>query len=222
MIYFEKTQPAPVCLATEKVKVSGTYNCGTVLKTLRTDFKNKCYICEYKDIPSINIEHFIPHEGDINKKFDWNNLFYACSHCNNIKLARYKNIINCCDPTSQISERLNYIFDPFPHESVIIEPLDSNADTIETAKLLGEVYEGTTKMKILESSNIRAKILDEVIEFQTLLRDYIKADDNQMLKDQLLPKIVGHLMKSSNFTAIKRCKILKNPNLKNEFFKYFD
>lgn len=222
MVYFEKTQPAPNCLATEKAKARGTYNCGLVLNTLKNDFKNKCYICENKDIPSINIEHFIPHEGDINKKFDWDNLFYACAHCNNIKLAKYKNIINCCDSTARINERLNYIFDPFPHESVIVIPLDNETDTIETAKLLSEVYEGTTQMKVLESSNIRNKILDEVIDFQTLIRDYIKADDNQMLKDQLLPKIVGHLMRSSNFTAIKRSKIIKNLKLKNEFFKYFD
>lgn len=222
MVYFEKSQPAPECLTSEKSKVSGTYNCGNVLLTLKNDFKNKCYICECKNLTAINIEHFIPHKGNIDLKFDWNNLFYACSHCNNIKLAKYKNIINCCDPNSNIEQRLKYNFEGFPFESVTVEALDTDAATIETAQLLNEIYQGTTKMKVIESSNLRDKILDEVIEFKILLRDYYKADDNELLKDQLLPKIAGHLMKSSNFTAIKRSKILNNENLKKDFEKYFD
>ena len=222
MVFFEKSQPAPLCLETEKLKASGTYNCGEVLERLKTDFKNKCYICENKGITSINIEHFIPHEVHVGLKFDWNNLFYACAHCNNIKLAKYKNIINCCDPDSKVNERLRYDFVPFPYEHVSIQPLDLEKDTIETAKLLNEVYQGTTKMKTIESSNLRDKVLDEVIEFQTLLRDYFKADDNEMLKEQILPKIVGHLMKSSHFTAIKRDKILNNDKLKTQFSQYFD
>lgn len=222
MVYFEKSQPAPICLANEKLKSSGAYNCGDVLATLKIDFKNKCYICENKDLVSINIEHFIPHKGDVNLKFDWNNLFYACAHCNNIKLAKYDKIINCCDSAANVEGRLKYTFDPFPHESVFVEALDGDEETIQTAQLLNEVYEGTTTMKILESSNLRNKVLDEVLEFQTLIRDYIKADDNELLKDQLLPKIVGHVKKSSNFTAIKRAKITKNQFLNNLFSQYFD
>jgi len=222
MVYFEKSQPAPECLEIEKLKVSGTYNCRNVLFRLQSDFKNKCYICENKGLTSINIEHFVPHKGNVDLKFDWNNLFFACSHCNNIKLAKYENIINCCDPISLINERLRYNFDAFPFESVHVEPLDQNADTIETANLLNEVYEGTTIMKTLESANLRDKILDEVIDFQVLIRDYVQAKDNLMLRSNLLPKIVGHVLKSGYFTAIKREKILKNEFLKNEFIQYFD
>ena len=32
MIYLPKSQPAPICLAEEKKKASGNYNCGDVLK----------------------------------------------------------------------------------------------------------------------------------------------------------------------------------------------
>ena len=69
MLFFAKSQPA------------GDYKCGDVLELLKNDFKNKCYICECKEsLISRNTEHFIPHKGDKNLKFDWNNLFWSCSH----------------------------------------------------------------------------------------------------------------------------------------------
>lgn len=75
MVYIEKSQPAPKCLDKEKNKANGDYRCASVLDRIKNDFRNKCYICEYKEPVSINIEHFRPHKGDKNLKFDWNNLF---------------------------------------------------------------------------------------------------------------------------------------------------
>lgn len=51
MIYLPKSQPDPTCLAVEKLKTSGTYNCEGVLELLKFDFKNKCYkfICRKPD-----------------------------------------------------------------------------------------------------------------------------------------------------------------------------
>jgi len=80
MIYFEKSQPAPECLEKEKSKKSGNYKCAGVLKRLKDDFKNKCYICESKAPTTINVEHFKSHQGDSDLKFDWNNLFWSCGH----------------------------------------------------------------------------------------------------------------------------------------------
>ena len=65
MIYIEKSQPAPKCLETKKNKTNGDYKCGNVLERIKNDFNNKCYICEYKEPETINIEHFRPHKGDI-------------------------------------------------------------------------------------------------------------------------------------------------------------
>ncbi|MCP5046806.1 MAG: HNH endonuclease, partial [bacterium] len=69
-----------------------------VLERVKRDFKNKCYICEYKEPPSINIEHFLPHRGDKDLKFDWDNLFWSCAHCNNTKGDKFDNILNCTNP----------------------------------------------------------------------------------------------------------------------------
>ncbi len=70
MTYIEKSQPAPKCLETKKNKTNGDYKCGNVLERIKNDFNNKCYICEYKEPETINIEHFRPHKGDIHLKFD--------------------------------------------------------------------------------------------------------------------------------------------------------
>ncbi len=44
MVFFEKSQPAPACLETEKAKANGDYKCDVTLNRIKEDFKNKCYI----------------------------------------------------------------------------------------------------------------------------------------------------------------------------------
>ena len=88
MINIVKSQPSPECLSIEAQKKNGDYKCGEVLSRIKNDFYNKCYICETQAPTTINVEHFRPHKGNVSLKFDWNNLFYACGHCNNTKLAK--------------------------------------------------------------------------------------------------------------------------------------
>lgn len=37
------------------------------------------------------------HKGNLDLKFDWDNLFLSCKHCNNTKGDRFDNILNCMD-----------------------------------------------------------------------------------------------------------------------------
>lgn len=229
MIYFEKSQPAPECLAKEKLKeenkekglrkTGGKYDCGCVLERLKKDFKNKCYICESKAPTTINIEHFKPHkEKDINLKFDWNNLFWACGHCNNTKLAQFDDILNCTDLNDDIENALKYDVKPFPHESVRIEALNNDSRTEKTRALLLAVFNGTTTQnKIFSSSNLREKLLKEIRDYQGHLCDYyddtISAED----KNHALKNIKSHLNAASAFTAFKRQVIKDNDMLFADF-----
>jgi uncharacterized protein (TIGR02646 family) len=222
MLYFEKSQPAPHCLEIEKAKANGDYKCENVLERLKNDFKNKCYICEYKEPTAINVEHFRPHKGDVDLKFDWNNLFWSCSHCNNTKLANYQNILNCTKNTDDVENKLKYIFKPFPYEQVQIIELDSSPETIMTRDLLLAVYNGTTKLKTIESANLRNKLLEGIMDFQKYLCEYFRDTNSQEDKEYFLIKIRGHINRGSSFTAFKRWIILENETLKNEFEKYFD
>lgn len=220
MVYMEKSQPAPGCLVVEKQKADGDYKCGDVLERLWTDFHNKCYICEEKAPSSINVEHFIPHKDDLDLKFDWNNLFFSCGHCNNTKLAKYDNILNCTDKADSISTRLAFLLNPWPKETVKIDALDSDEKTVATKELLEAVYNGTTKLKILESSNIRNKLLKERDGFEECIKKYqiegLADDEKEYYRNQ----IISHLHPSSAFTAFKR-EIVKNHSfLWEEFGKY--
>ena len=220
MVYFRKSQPSPDCLENEKGKENGDYKCDNVLELIKNDFKNKCYICEYKEPESINVEHFIPHEGDKNLKFDWNNLFWSCNHCNNTKLNNFKNILNCTIEDDKVSDDLKYIFKPYPFERVEIETVVNNERTRETRKLLLAVYNGTTTLKKIEASNLRNKLLDEVCEFQQLLIDYFKDTNDDDDVEYYKRKIKGHLKTGSNFTAFKNWIVKENEDLLEEFHEY--
>ncbi len=222
MVHLIKSQPAPACLETEKLKANGDCKCGNVLERIKTDFKNKCYICEYKEPESINVEHFIPHEGDKDLKFDWNNLFLSCSHCNNTKLNKYKNILNCTVEADNVDTDLKYIIKPFPFERVEIETVVDDARTKTTKNLLLVVYNGKTKLKKIEAANLRNKLLYEIRQFQQALVDYFEDTNNEEDREHYLRKIRGHLNRGSNFTAFKRCIVRENARLRDEFEQYFE
>lgn len=217
MIFFEKTQPGPQCLKEEAKKKAGDYKCGNVLEMLKADFANKCYICEAKEPVSINVEHFRPHKGDIQLKFDWNNLFWSCAHCNNIKSDRFDDILNCTDPGDDVETGLKYAFKPFPHEKVEIEAVGTDEQTLNTRDLLLGVYNGTTKLKQLESWNLREKLLDEIMRFQKSLVNYFLDTNDDDDRKMYLREIKGHLHKASSFTAFKRWIVRGNDRLFSEF-----
>jgi hypothetical protein len=216
MVFFEKSQPAPACLEKEKLKKSGTYRCDAVVEQLKEDFKNKCYICEQKAPTSINVEHFESHRGNRDKMFDWNNLFYVCTHCNNTKGDAFDGILNCTIETDQVDSVLKYRLDPFPKERVEIIALSNEPKTFRTKDLLLAVYNGTTAQKKLEANNLRVLLTTEIKHFNDLLARYKKTED-EAKKMRLKTKIEKHLDNDSPFTAFKRTIIQEDDILKVVF-----
>lgn len=223
MVYFEKSQPAPSCLAVEKAKKSGTYRCEGVATTLQADFKNKCYLCEQKGPTSINIEHFIPHRDDIHLKFDWSNLFFSCYHCNNTKGSQqiFDQILNCTNSSDQVDISLKYEFQATPKEQVMISALADSNKAKNSAQLLMNIYNGNTEIKQLESGNIRALLRQEIRRFQDFLLEYESLPHDDQRKPQKRIKIIRQLQNDSAFTAFKRWIILDNQKLSNEFISEF-
>lgn len=220
MLFFEKSQPAPECLEQEKKKENGNYKCGDVLERLKQDFKNKCYICECSKPHSINVEHFRPHRGDKELKFAWSNLFWACAHCNNIKLDKFDDILDCTNIDDKIEKRLKYDFKPFPFEKVKIEALDNDSTTISTKNLVEAVFNGTTTLKTMESANIRDALLREIQDFQFYVTEYFKETCDVTDKEFYQRKIKGHLSAASSFVSFKRWIIRENEFLRQEFGDY--
>ena len=81
----EKAQAAIQSLNREMQKKNGTYNTPEVNDALQEMFYKKCYLCESKNVTAYVIEHLASAEGNQRLRYDWNNLFLACAHCNGTK-----------------------------------------------------------------------------------------------------------------------------------------
>lgn len=76
--------------------------------------------------------------------FDYNNLYYACSHCNNSKLVHFDNILNPVCPGKDVETSLHYGM-PILHnrENVVITEVVPDTEKIKnTIELLRYVYNG--------------------------------------------------------------------------------
>lgn len=217
MIHVDRSLPPPNCLEAEKVKANGNYRCGDVLDRLKEDFRNKCYLCEFAEITNINVEHFVPHQGDIDLKFSWDNLYWCCGHCNNTKLARTAELYCCTDADDTTGRELRYYMNPFPGESVEIEVLTQSQKATNTRDLLIDIYNGTTKHKSIESANLRSQLLKEIRNFQTHLIEYFDSTNSDEDKARIENQIRRNLNPASQFTAFKNWIIRGNSLLKKEF-----
>ena len=220
MVYFEKKYPAPDSLEKECVKNNGSYREEDVLIRLHDEFHNKCYICESKDIEAINIEHFVPHKSSNNiRKFNWSNLFWACSHCNQIKSAT-EPLLNCTVKEDNVDRDIRYyIDDDLASNKIVIESLVNNIETNNSVELLKNVYSGTTNMNKFQAGVKRNKLYDELCEFTMSIQKYMRTEDDKK-KRRLLETIKYELSNESAVTAFKRWYIRDNPILNKKFQQY--
>lgn len=218
MIRINRKLEPPKVLEEEKKKSKGTYNKKEVLDALKIVFNKKCYICENKNVTSYNIEHLRPHKDEnIDLKFSWENLFLACAHCNNIKLANYENILDCTkvdvDELIAFRKKGNFSWD----ENIEIIALKNSTEIDETVELLQKVYTGTTEMKKLECSNIKKELRNEITKFIDAINDFNESDGED--KEDAKNLISKHLKSNSPFAAFKRWIVRDNNENLSEFLQ---
>ena len=186
------------------------------------DFNNKCYICETKAPTTINVEHFRPHKGKKALLFDWNNLFFACGHCNNTKLSKqqYDDILDCTDSSLQIVNVIEHIFDPLKSDSPDFKALVPNPSVINTVMLLEEVYEGKTILKKIEAENIIQQLTGELNKFVHYATGFLASEEEPQKKRDFHELIVAKLRADTSFTGFKIWVIKSNPKLLQEFRQY--
>lgn len=204
----EKAQKAQESLEKERQKKSGNYNTEEVLTALEEMFHGKCYLCESNDLKSMQIEHLTPHRDDADLKFDWNNLFLSCSHCNNIKSDKYSPILDCSkDDIDQIIAFRKKGYFGIEEELTFEVVLASDERTKERANntviLLHDIYYGTTPQKKREAKFIRRNVRKELSMFKEYLREYDEETDDDN-KEDLRCIIKEQLNSKSSFTAFKR------------------
>lgn len=195
-------EKAKAILKHEKTLANGAYNKKEVVEALKIVFHKKCYLCENKNVTSYQIDHLRPCRQDTDKKFDWNNLYLSCAHCNNTKSDSFEHILDCSleDIDNLISFRK---VGRFCHEERIdIQPLSPDKKVLETVDLLRQVYNGTTPQKKMESTVIKQSLRNELNKFESMINEYEESDGDD--KEDARIAIEAQLKPNSAFTAYKR------------------
>ena len=217
MVKIERSFPAPDSLAEEAKKVNGKHDKPDVIERLKKDFHNKCYICEMKELQDPNVEHLLPHKNGKypERKFDWENLFWSCSHCNGVKNSgKYDDgILDCCkdDPEKVLSFSL-------VNDDVMITILNLGHEIQErTALLITEVFSlKNTGMRTYRSDQ-RLKLLQK--EMNILYKQLEKIHKKPASKITMIT-IRSLLRRESAFAAFKRCYVREHVNEYPQLQKY--
>ena len=204
MVKIERSYPAPCSLAVEEQKKTGSYEKPDVVERLKKDFHNKCYICELKNLQDPQVEHLFHKNGRYpERKFDWNNLFWACGHCNGVKNQnKYdEGILDCCrsDPEKEISFGLK-------EGEIELKRLSSREDAAidRTMSLIWETFNlRNTGMRVYKSE-MRMKELQKEMN---LLFDNLESLKKDPDSGFLLRKLKVLLKRKSAFAAFKRCYV---------------
>ena len=214
MIRIERKDTAQTQLAIrdlqEASQSGSSYNTEHVNHALKQMFHGKCYLCENKNATSYQIEHLRPHRNVTRLKYDWNNLFWVCAHCNNIKSDKYEPILDCTwRPVEQLIAFRKRGYFGADEKLEFIPQVSDDEEVEHTVSLLEDIYYGTTPQKMIEARIIRKNLRKDLSKFKEYVREYQEADDAEEKAD------IGELLKrelrdSSQFTAFKRWLIWDN------------
>jgi hypothetical protein len=208
MFNVKRTQPGP--------DVRKNYLSNEVIFELEKIFYGKCYLCE--DLAAHpQIDHFIPVEADKTKKYEWANLYYSCSRCNNIKSAAI-GLLDCCDETIDISKQIKCLCVTNKNDDVLIEAQNQDAKTVNTANLLYRCYnENDTAIRCISRKQLHERIFLRYAEF---LEQSNKLFDLSCF-DGEKEKAKGHLKNMTDvsypFSAFWKWHILSDTFLSEQF-----
>lgn len=207
MVKCERTYPAPESLGKRK-----SYNEPDVTSELKKIFNNKCYICELPNLQDGLVEHRVSHKENDDLKYNWDNLFWSCHHCNQWKNQKEfeTDVIDCCHHNPE--HHIKCIYDPFS-SVVVVKARDVEDSSKVTAELLEKVFnEANTGIRMMAQSQRMKDLRREWDIFQKLLNDY--RNDKSSYKKSL---IRARLSTKSPFAAFKRDYIREHQSEYKEF-----
>lgn len=217
MVKIERSFPAPESLAKESMKENGSYSEADVIEQLKKDFNNKCYICEMKELQDPQVEHLLPHKNGKFKerKFDWENLFWSCGHCNGVKNKdKYDTgILNCCkkDPEEAI------LFGLKENNINVVAKNLADEEAVLAAQLVEEVFNvSNTGMRIYKSELRMKKLQEEMNVLYTKLDAYKRKPNSK----PVLKTLQALLRRETAFAGFKRCYIRTHSEEFPELQKY--
>jgi hypothetical protein len=214
-----RTSEVPASLAAKQ-----KYDGNDVYMELCSIFFDKCYICETKEPHDINVEHFHPHKGDVHKKFDWDNLYLACSRCNNIKLAEFDDILDCCDGEVDVFRAIRHVPPITPYaKAVQLLSMCTDSKVELSRQLLERVYNSDhTVNKKVSGAFLRRKVFDQY----NLLLDQINCYYNPVSTDGereiSLERMQKLIHRSAPYSAFIRWCILDDAELGDLLVSFMD
>jgi len=191
------------------------YDSEDIYQAICDIFYNKCYLCETKEPHDINVEHFRAHMGNDDLKYDWNNLYFACSRCNNIKGDAYNNLLDCCNPQDNVLKAIKHLppITPYAKTVQIVINLDS-APAKATQELLNKIYNSEhTVNKKVSGSYLRKKIFDQYNLLLTQINNYYNPVATQAEKDATIERIKLLISKEQPYSAFMNWCILEDDKL---------
>lgn len=214
MIKVERSSNAP-----ESLKERKRYDGEDVVQQLKKDFYDKCYICGIKPVQDPNIEHLLPHKNGkyIDRKYDWNNLFWSCSHCNGIKNQNEydEHIIDCCqrDPEKLLDFKVE-------NDNILVDAKDSSdLEAVSTAQLMYDVFnKKNTGMRVHKCQVRVDALLSEMNALYDNLEKYQSGDCSLIVKRTLK----GLLDKKSPFAEFKRSYIRNHKEIFCELLEFIN
>ena len=209
MIKINKTPlPDGVTITREK-----DYRSGIAYKMLENDQHRKCYICEDSVHTSPNVDHLIPHKGNPDLKYKWDNLFLSCHHCNKVKHDNYEGVIDPAKVNPEEFIELSVGLDDKLREVIVVSKVKGNFDVDITISLLNAVYNGTSTDMIESSTqSLRNKISDILALFYQTLEEYRRKPT-----DASKAAVKLELHDCSIFAAFKRGMVRNIPEVHKDF-----
>lgn len=218
---FSVTRPAdaPPSLARRR-----KYDEEDVYQAICEIFHRKCYLCETQEPHDINVEHFRAHRDNDDLKYDWENLYFACSRCNNIKGHAYDDLLDCCNPQDNVLRAIKHLppITPYAKTVQIIVNLDS-ASAQSTRELLEKIYNSDhTVNKRVSSAYLRRKIFEQYNHLLTQINSYYHPSATEAEKNTAIEKIKVLIKKDQPYSAFMNWCILEDNELSQILDAFID
>ena len=182
-------------------------------------FYGKCYLCETHEPGDLNVEHLKSHRGDADLKFLWENLYFSCSRCNNVKLDKYDDILDCCEPNHNVFRAIKCLPPRMPYSgSLVIEAVMGDAKALKTAELLDRIFNSVhSPSKRIGAANLRHKVYEQCELLLQHVNNYFKGDSIEDERSLAIEKIRHLLRRDQPYSAFMRWIILEDEKLKPIF-----
>lgn len=192
---------------------------------LKRIFYGKCYLCERGNLNSAQVEHFRPHKNDPLLKFEWKNLYWACIRCNGIKGATHINLLDCCDTTLNIQDKIQCVAPSIPDDPVFIAAAPGHTDlqTANTVKLLSECYNlANTGLRSSDREELMQELYNELCVYMShsaIIRDHRSTTPK---RNESIEKIIEMWQPNYPFSAFWRWHVRRDSKLLSHFNKHLD